>query len=65
MCLMCEEQELYDLYLEQLERAQKAARGEASAPNANGMWPSFAPPGEPARTAAADKPAFICDTPGE
>jgi hypothetical protein len=73
MCLMCEEQELYDLYLEQLERARLAALGEARAPNANWMWPRFAQPAgasapEPtAETAAprAGKSAFVCDTPGE
>ena len=69
MCLMCEEQELYDLYLEQLERARKATLGETPAPNANWMWPSVAQPAEPVSTSkeapGADKPAFICDTPGE
>ena len=75
MCLMCEEQELYDLYLEQFERARLAALGEIRAPNANWMWPSFAQPAgapapEPAAVAEtpaprAGKPAFVCDTPGE
>jgi hypothetical protein len=75
MCLMCEEQELYDLYLEQLERARLAALGEARAPDANWMWPSFAQPAGaaaavPAAAAAAPAPragssAFVCDSPGE
>jgi hypothetical protein len=74
MCLMCEEQELYDLYLEQLERARLAALGETRAPDANWMWPGFAQPaGAPApQPAAAETPAprtnksaFVCDTPGE
>jgi hypothetical protein len=72
MCLMCEEQELYDLYLEQLERARNAASGETTAPNANWMWPRFTQPAataEPAATVAptarAETSRFICDTPGE
>ena len=69
MCLICEEQELYDLYLEQLERARRAAGGETAKPNANWMWPRFAQPAEPPATtlpaAGASKPGFICDTPGE
>jgi hypothetical protein len=66
--MMCEEQELYDLYLEQLERARRAARGELPAPNAGWMWPSHARPDEPAPAPAPPQraqPAFVCDTPGE
>ena len=71
MCLMCEEQELYDLYLEQLQRARRAANGELTAPNANWMWPRFTQPApaEPAATVAptagTETSRFICDTPGE
>ena len=71
MCLLCQEEDLYFLYLEQMERAVKAARGEAeAAPQANWMWPNFAQ----ADTSAAPKPAqaggaatpqsaFVCDAP--
>ena len=75
MCLLCQEEDLYFLYLEQMEREAKAARGEAeAAPQANWMWPSFARsevPDDavtvprPAETgaAAATKSAFVCDDP--
>src|SRR5438128_2002078 len=42
MCLMCEEEDLYFLYLERRERAEKAARGETAPPDPNWLWPSFA-----------------------
>ena len=41
MCLMCEEEDLYFLYLERRERAQKAARGETAPPDPTWLWPSF------------------------
>jgi hypothetical protein len=64
MCVMCEEEDRYFLYLEQLERAQKAARGETAPPNPNWLWPTFAataePPAKPRK-----QPTFVCDAPGE
>jgi hypothetical protein len=68
MCLMCEEEDLYFLYLERLDRAQMAARGETSPPDPNWLWPTLvaaqtAAP-EPA-TAPRPRPNFVCDTPGE
>jgi hypothetical protein len=71
MCLMCQEEDLYFLYLEQMEREAKAARGEAAVAQANWMWPSFAKgeeiavPAAPAKTnaPAAASSAFVCDDP--
>jgi len=72
MCLMCQEEDLYFLYLEQMEREAKAARGEAAATQANWMWPSFAkadaiaaPAAAPAtpNVPAAVPSAFVCDDP--
>jgi hypothetical protein len=67
MCLICEEEDLYFLYLERLERARKAARGEAAPPNANWLWPTLAP-SAPAKAAEGAKPGgesprFTCDAP--
>jgi hypothetical protein len=71
MCLACEQEDLYFLYLERLEQARRAAFGENRAPNPNWMWPGAsanepapAPdhePKAPGKTAA--KNAFVCDTP--
>jgi hypothetical protein len=61
MCLMCEEEDLYFLYLEQRERAEKLARGETSSPDPGWLWPAFvaagAPLAAPARLAAPAPPA--------
>jgi hypothetical protein len=64
MCLMCEQEDLYFLYLEQRERAEKRARRETSPPDPNWLWPTFvatlsrpAPvPARPAEPARAVKP---------
>ena len=67
MCLMCEEEDLYFLYLEQRERAEKLARGETAPPDPGWLWPSFvnapspAAPAEPAQQRAQSP--FVCDTP--
>ena len=75
MCLMCEEEDLYFLYLEQRERAEKLARGETSSPDPGWLWPAFvaapaplaAPAPVPAASSETAKPrapsAFVCDTP--
>jgi hypothetical protein len=74
MCLMCQEEDLYFLYLEQMEREAKAARGEVATTQANWMWPSFAKsdaisvPADPAAPAKTNAPAatpsaFVCDDP--
>jgi hypothetical protein len=73
MCLMCQEEDLYFLYLEQRERERQRARGETNAANPNWLWPSFVT--MPAETSAPVEasgqratperaratPAFICD----
>ena len=71
MCLMCEEEDLYFLYLERLERENKAARGESSPPDAHWLWPALASaqPADAAQVTAAKtrpaaKPTFACDAPG-
>lgn len=70
MCLMCEEEDLYFLYLEQRERAQREARGETTPANANWLWPSFvtaptaqAPDAQRAPARPLRKSEFACDTP--
>ena len=66
MCLMCEEEDLYFLYLERLEREKKAARGETSAPDANWLWraSSVAQPTEPVSGLQSRANSnFICDAP--
>jgi hypothetical protein len=66
MCLMCEEEDRYFLYLEQLERARQAARGARPPADAGWLWPTFQQPSaapatrEPARKTSN---SFICDTP--
>src|SRR5262249_11217932 len=72
MCLICEQEDLYFLYLERLDRARKAARGETAPPNPNWLWPELAtasPAGAaeqaPTPRRAEPKPGFACDTPGE
>jgi hypothetical protein len=65
MCLMCEEEDPYFLYLERLEAARKAARGETTQPNPGWLWPSFtqaASAGAP-QPAAKPRSDFICDAP--
>jgi hypothetical protein len=69
MCLMCEQEDLYFLYLERLEQEKRLARGVVSPPDANWLWPALAaaPADAPAPAAPRreTKPGFICDTPGE
>jgi hypothetical protein len=67
MCLMCQEEDLYFLYLERMEREKRAARGEISPPDANWLWRT-ASAGEPAAAKpASDAPRgdsrFSCDAP--
>jgi len=73
MCLLCQEEDLYFLYLEQMAREAKAARGETDQAQPNWMWPSFAKAdatsdivASPAPTPAqksAQTSAFVCDDP--
>ena len=78
MCLLCQEEDLYFLYLEQMEREARAARGGTAVTQANWMWPSFAKgdaAGDDAVVFAApvtsgaaaqkssQKSAFVCDDP--
>jgi hypothetical protein len=68
MCLACEQEDLYFLYLERLEQARRAAFGENRAPDPNWMWSAAsetpAPQAEPKGTAKpAARNAFVCDTP--
>jgi hypothetical protein len=65
---MCEEEDLYFLYLERLEQACKAARGETASANPHWLWPAHpaAAAVQPATASKprAEKPAFVCDAPG-
>ena len=65
MCLMCEEEDLYFLYLERLEQARKAARGDVAPPDPGWLWPSLAQPAAAAAAEPAVQPrsGFICDAP--
>jgi hypothetical protein len=70
MCLACEQEDLYFLYLERIEQARRAARGEQAKPNAGWMWGNAAPAASsavPAAAAPAPAPrgttAFVCDAP--
>jgi hypothetical protein len=68
MCLMCQEEDLYFLYLERIEREKKAARGETSPPDAGWLWrtPGPAQPSRAADATGAEPPAdtrFTCDMP--
>jgi hypothetical protein len=63
MCLMCEEEDLYFLYLERLEAARKAARGETAPPNPSWLWPSLAHDASAPEPTAKPRPGFICDAP--
>jgi len=72
MCLICEQEDLYFLYLARLERAQQAARGKTSPADPNWLWPDLvasASADAAAETAAPRrpdaKPGFACDSPGE
>jgi hypothetical protein len=56
MCLMCEQEDLYFLYLERVEQARRAARGEGSPANANWLWPTVAAAASPAATHVPAKP---------
>jgi len=63
MCLMCEQEDLYFLYLERLEAARKAARGETASANPSWLWPTLTQSASPAATepSAKPRPGFICD----
>jgi hypothetical protein len=69
MCLMCQEEDLYFLYLEQRERERQRERGETNAANPNWLWPSFvaapantaASPEDVAPERAAPTRTFTCD----
>jgi hypothetical protein len=65
MCLMCEEEDLYFLYLERLAAARKAARGETASPNPSWLWPTLAQAAPATAPAPTAKPpsGFICDAP--
>jgi hypothetical protein len=65
MCLMCEEEDLYFLYLERLDQARKAARGETAPPNPSWLWPTLAQGASAAgpEPVAKARPGFICDAP--
>jgi hypothetical protein len=69
MCLMCQEEDLYFLYLEQRERAQQRERGETAPADPNWLWPSFVTASAsaipvsqaPPERAADRKSGFTCD----
>jgi hypothetical protein len=63
MCLMCEEQDLYFLYLERVEQARRIARGEIVEPNPGWLWPTAARSEAPAAPEPVAKPGFVCDAP--
>jgi hypothetical protein len=65
MCLMCEEEDLYFLYLERLEAARTAARGETVPPNPSWLWPTLAQSASAAAPEPTAKPrsGFMCDAP--
>jgi len=63
MCLACEEEDRYFLYLEMIERARRAARGEKATPNAAWLWPTFVKPAPAPATTRRRAATFICDTP--
>ena len=65
MCLACEQEDLYFLYLERLKQARRAAFGEQRAPNPNWMWAgaSAAAPAAAPAPRVEPKSAFVCDTP--
>jgi len=63
MCLMCEEQDLYFLYLERVEQARRIARGETAEPNPSWLWPTAARFAAPAMPEPVAKPGFVCDAP--
>jgi len=68
MCLMCEQEDLYFLYLERLEQARKAAQGETAPANPHWLWPAAATAApaavEPPNAPRAKSP-FVCDAPDE
>jgi hypothetical protein len=63
MCLMCEEEDLYFLYLERLEAARKAARGETAPPNPSWLWPALTQGAAAPEPTAKRVPGFVCDAP--
>ena len=70
MCLLCQEEDLYFLYLERQAQAERAARGETAPASANWLWPAFVQngakraPAAAARDKTTDKrSAFTCDEP--
>jgi len=63
MCLMCEEEDLYFLYLERLEQARRRASGETAAPNPSWLWPAAARSAATAVPEPVAKPGFVCDAP--
>ena len=68
MCLMCEEEDLYFLYLERMEREKRLARGEVSPPDANWLWRPSSPAqpsatADEGRTPPRSNPQFSCDAP--
>jgi len=70
MCLMCEEEDLYFLYLERLEQEKRRAAGETAPANANWLWPALGQSESERRATATDlrvdkRAKFICDAPGD
>jgi hypothetical protein len=66
MCLMCQEEDLYFLYLERMERERRAARGEVVQPDASWLWRSAREAQAAEAPAKAPSPAvspFACDVP--
>ena len=62
---MCQEEDLYFLYLERIEREKRAARGETAPPDANWLWrmPGPGPSPDAASAAPGTGSRFACDTP--
>jgi hypothetical protein len=61
MCLMCEQEDLYFLYLERVEQARRAARGEGAPANANWLWPAVTTGASPAAAHVLAKPVPDAD----
>lgn len=64
MCLMCEQEDLYFLFLEQRERAEKLPRREPSPPDPNWLWPAFVTTPSRREPARPDGPARAVEPPG-